>query len=437
MRRTIALCLALFALAWVACSSDAGPVRSLTILHVNDLHARFLPDDRGHGGFAHLATAIQREKAASEGALVLNAGDLVQGTPVSSIYEGVPCYEVASALGLDANVLGNHEFDYSWRKIPEFFAASSFPTVTANVVNDAGELLAPRPYLMLERNGVRIAVIGVLMEGLDLVTKGNQRGPYRLLPPVETVRKYAREVREEADLVVVLGHLFDDEEIEILEQVPEMDVLIDGHNHRGQTEPNLIGGRIGVKVQAYGRELGRLDLKVDTTKNRVVSHTWRRIPVRVADYPADPDVQRLVDKWESKVAAVVDISIGHAERDLDKQQTIDLIEEAMMDAVGADFAFMNAGGTRDVLRRGEIRVRHIWQILPFGNQLVYARLMGKDVPAAFLKGSLVDPARTYIVATNDYIAAQIRDQGGPDIAEPGPLVREAVIAYVKDKNVVR
>jgi 2',3'-cyclic-nucleotide 2'-phosphodiesterase (5'-nucleotidase family) len=289
----------------------------------------------------------------------------------------------------------------------------------------------------LERNGIRIAVIGVLMEGLDLVTKGNQRGPYRVLPPVETVRRHARRLRGDVDLVVVLGHLFDEEEIEILEQVPEVDVLIDGHNHRGQREPNVIDGRIGVKLQAYGRELGRLDLKVDTGRNKVVSHTWRRIPIRARDYPADPEVQRLVDKWETKVAAVVDVPIGRAVRNFDKNEMVELIEEAMMDAAGADFAFMNAGGTRDVLNRGEIKVRHVWQILPFGNQLVSARLRGKDIPKEFREGRRVEPGRTYVVATNDYIAAQIRRRGGPDISEPGPLVREAVIAYVKEMRVLR
>jgi 5'-nucleotidase / UDP-sugar diphosphatase len=437
MQRTVSLWLFALSLVFSGCTSAEGPVRSLTILHTNDLHARFLPDERGRGGFAHLATAIERERKNSETAIVLLAGDLVQGTPVSSIYEGVPCYEVAAAMGFDANVLGNHEFDYTWRKIPEFIAASNFPTVTANVVNEAGELLAPEPYVILERDGLRIAVIGVLMEDLDRVTKGNQRGPWRLLPAAETARKYARRLRDDVDLVVVLAHLFDDEELEILEGVPEIDVLVGGHNHRGQTRPNVVDGRIGVKVGANGRELGRLDLEIDTGRKKVVSHNWQRIPILARKFPADPRVQQLVDKWESKVATVVDVPIGRATRNFGKGEVVDLIEQAMMDAVGADMAYMNAGGTRDVIHRGEILVRHVWQILPFGNQLVYARLNGRELPSAFRKGRNINPSQTYTVATNDFIAEQMRSRGDADIAIPGPLVREALIDYIKQKRILK
>ena len=79
-------------------AAPAQDVRPLTILHSNDLHAHLLPDDRGMGGFAYLATAVREQRALSTASLYLNAGDLVQGTPVSTLYRGLPIYQIATDL---------------------------------------------------------------------------------------------------------------------------------------------------------------------------------------------------------------------------------------------------------------------------------------------------------------------------------------------------
>src|SRR5580693_5917120 len=136
MRR---LWLLLFAL-----SALAQDVRPLTILHSNDLHAHLLPDDQGMGGFAYLATAVREQRAHSAASLYLNAGDLVQGTPVSTLFQGLPIYEIANHLGFDASTLGNHEFDYGWQRIQDFVKAAQFPIVSANVGNDQGAFLATK-----------------------------------------------------------------------------------------------------------------------------------------------------------------------------------------------------------------------------------------------------------------------------------------------------
>ena len=119
-------------------------IRSVTILHTNDLHARLLPSDRGDGGFAQMAAAIRRERENCSSCLLLNAGDLVQGTPVSTIFRGVPVYEIANLFGFDAATLGNHEFDYGWQTTTRFLKLARYPTVTANIVDESGKLLAQK-----------------------------------------------------------------------------------------------------------------------------------------------------------------------------------------------------------------------------------------------------------------------------------------------------
>lgn len=95
-------------------------VRHLTILHSNDLHAHLLPDDQGMGGFAQLATAVRHEEENCPACLYVNAGDLVQGTPVSTLFRGIPVYRIANLLRFDVSTVGNHEFDYGWQQISEY-----------------------------------------------------------------------------------------------------------------------------------------------------------------------------------------------------------------------------------------------------------------------------------------------------------------------------
>ena len=409
-------------------------VQRFTILHVNDLHARLLPDDRGRGGFAHVATAIERERQKAENAVVLHAGDLVQGSPVSTIFRGTPAFEVANALGIDAHCLGNHEFDYGWERIKDFERASDAPILAANVLNSQGDLLL-RPATVLQAGDLEIAVIGALTPRLLALIKPDQAGPWRSAALVESLRPVVEEMHERADMVVVLGHLFDDEDELVLRELPDVDVLVSGHDHGGRQEPLLVDGRVGVKLRAYGVELGRLDVAFDTDTGRIVRHEWTRIPVSSDRYPADPATAEQVEHWESQVSKRVDVSIGYCNRALDRSGVQALVERAIRDVTGADLAYMNRGGVRDSLGRGTVTARHVWNILPFDNTLVAATVLGKHLPEEATAGRGVDPNRVYRFVTNDYVAGQWRGRG-ISFKPTEWVLRDTLLDWVKSRSSV-
>src|SRR5215471_5462863 len=145
-------------------------IKTLTILHTNDLHARLTPLENKRGGFAYLATVIRRERANCGDCILVNAGDLAQGTPVSTIFHGLPVYQIANLLGFDAATLGNHEFDYGWMQVRKFLNAANYSIVDANIVNGKGEALTPKPYVILEVNGLRVAVLCAMTETLPYLS---------------------------------------------------------------------------------------------------------------------------------------------------------------------------------------------------------------------------------------------------------------------------
>ena len=426
----------LFVFLLPGCAPQQTQHRSLTILHLNDLHARLLPDSEHRGGFAHVAEAIRQEKAKSEFSLVMHGGDLVQGTPVSTIFKGVPVYEVANTLGLDFHTLGNHEFDYGWRKIREFVAEAEFPTLNANVVDAEGNLLVPKPYLIREINGIRVGVIGILTADLAYLTKAPLRGPWKALPASKTISRYVDEIEDLSDLIVVLSHIFPREEDEILHDNPRVPIIISGHHHGGQDEVKSFEGRICVKTRPYGRELGRLDIEFDLESKRIVSHQWKRIPIDSRKYPADEATAKLVEKWEAKVSEVVDVPIGRAERKISRGELKPLIEQAIAEAAHADFGYMNRGGIRDELPAGQLLARHVWNVLPFGNLISVGEIRGSQLPARLTNGRNVDPNRVYRVATNDFMGGKWRELGLP-FSEDEKLVRDVMIEWIKNRQVLR
>jgi 5'-nucleotidase/UDP-sugar diphosphatase len=432
-------CLALAALLLAGAAFAQPALRAITILHTNDLHAHLLPSDAGAGGFAQLAAAIRHERENCSGCLLLNAGDLVQGTPVSTIFRGVPAYEIANLFGFDAATLGNHEFDYGWQTTERFIKIARYPMVCANVVDADGRLMA-KPYVILRANGVRVGVIGAMMQNLASMETAARLGSWHVLPLVETVRKYIAEVRRQSDVIVLLGHLNANEERDVLRLIPEVAIEITGHDHRGMTAAMQQDGRVAVRMMAYGEELGRLDLRVDTDKKALVSCDWKRIPIS-AKGPVAEDVDREVKRWEGEVTKAVDVPVANSRKEMKKEDLKPLIERIMREEMHTDFAFINNGGIRDKLPAGRILVRHIWNIMPFDNVVVVARVKGSQVPPVVARDHAIDPERLYTLAVTDFTAAN-QSAGselgttGLEFSTEGPMLRDLLIEWFKKQREV-
>jgi 2',3'-cyclic-nucleotide 2'-phosphodiesterase (5'-nucleotidase family) len=432
---------ATFLLALLACAPLSAEVRSLTILHTNDLHARLSPLEDRQGGFAYYAAVIRRERANCTDCILLNAGDLVQGSPVSTIFHGLPVYEVANLFGFDAATLGNHEFDYGWMQVRKFIQTAKYPVVSSNLVGANGQLFTSQPYVILTVNKLRVAVIGAMTDTLRTLSQPQLLGEWHTLPVVATARKYAAELRAKSDLVVLLGHITGEEEIEFLNTATEIPVLVTGHLHAGMNQALSRDGRVLVRVKGYGAELGRLELKVDTEKKAPVSWTWKRIPVDSTRIEPAADVAREVKRWEDEVTARVDQPLAVSKKQFTKIQVKRLIEQAMRDQTGANFAFMNLGGVRDIVPQGQLKVRNIWDIMPFDNMVVVGTFKGRELPPVVVGERKVEPDREYTLAVSDFTAANqgtaenLRTTGLKFPHEVG-LLRDLLVDWFRKKEVI-
>jgi 5'-nucleotidase/UDP-sugar diphosphatase len=416
-------------------------IRSLTILHTNDLHARLTPLENHQGGFAYVAASIARERAHCTDCLLLNAGDLVQGTPVSTIFHGLPVFEIANLFHFDAATLGNHEFDYGWPQVRKFMQVANYPMVSANMVDAGGKLFTAKPYVILKVNGLRVAVIGAMTDDLINLTTPQTMGEWHAAPVFAAVRKVAAEVRGQSDLIVLLAHITGEEEHQFLNEAPEIPVLVTGHLHTGLKQAVTRDGRILVRVKGYGEEIGRLELKVDTEKKAPVAWAWKRIPVDAQTLQPVPEVAAQVQHWEDDVKQRVDQPLAVARRSFTKAQVRDLMEQAVRDQTGADFAFINIGAVRDTLPAGQLLVRHIWNVMPFDNRVVFGKFKGRDLPPVVVGERQVDADREYTLAVSDFTAAnqgageQLQSKGLV-FAGDGGLLRDLLVDWFRKKKVI-
>lgn len=373
------------ATAFLSCEQT----HELTIFHYNDFHSANLPtkvetdsSDFWVGGIAELYSLYKTESSKVENRIFLNAGDDFQGSPVSEITKGESQIELLKLVRPDAFVLGNHEFDYGKEILSSYFDKVNFPVLCANVWDkDKGELFAPFPYTVLKSGDLKIGVIGLLAEDLlELVLKENNKG-MKILPIVESARKYVNELKAGGvNFIVALTHIGLEEDIQLAQSVPEIDVIIGGHSHTKVDTPIVENGVIICQAGSKGKFLGRLDLKIK--EGKVVSHKGALI--KNSAYKADEEIAAKVAEFESLVSEELSEVIATLETDwvrnwqgesnLGNWET-----DAIREKFGCDIAFMNSGGLRKNLLKGEVTIRDFWEINPFANTFVEFKVNGEGL----------------------------------------------------------
>lgn len=253
--------------------------RRLTILHTNDVHSRLEPfpadagGNAGRGGVAARADLVRRIRSQEEHVLLLDAGDIFQGTPFFNIFKGEPELRAMSRMGYDAATMGNHDFDAGIGNFAEQAAAHArFPIVVCNY-DFTGTPMEHRyvPRLVIRKGDLRIGITGVGIELQGLVPE-ELCGGTRYLDPLAEADRQAHHLRrrEGCDLVICLSHLGDaykdgkvsDERL--AQDTEHIDLVIGGHTHRFFDAPrvyrNRAGGPVAVNQVGWGGlRLGRLD----------------------------------------------------------------------------------------------------------------------------------------------------------------------------------
>ena len=385
----------------------SASITRLRIISTNDFHGALEPRPDGNqgnrGGAAQVAHAIRTaraECAADCATLLLDGGDMFQGTAASNLAFGRPVVQWFNALGFAAGALGNHEFDWGQDTLRARIGELHHAVLGANVRYADGR---PVPWIrgdtIVMRGGVAIGIVGVATPLTPSTTKASNVADLRFVDPVPVINEHARSLRARgAKLVVVVAHdgafcngrgaaqSCSGEIIKLAQGITEkVDAIVSGHTHSLlNTEVN---GIPVVQARSSGRAIAIVDIPLDATGRAAgAAHGWVR-DVGSDTLPADADIAALVAQATASVASRVTQRISQLDAPMfrrgEEYALGHLIADAQRAAGKADFAVMNNGGIRADLQSGVLTYGTLFEVAPFGNVLYRVTARGDALRAYF------------------------------------------------------
>lgn len=262
--------------------------KRLVILHTNDMHSQIDPftegRNKGFGGMAARSSAIAKVRAQEDNVLLLDVGDVFQGTPYFNMFGGELELKLMSQMGYDATTIGNHEFDNGLDGLKQAMQHADFPYLNANYDFSKNQISNEvQPYKIFNKNGVKVGVfgLGIRLEGL---VNSSMFGNTIWNDPIAVSREMVQELKaKNCDLIICLSHLGYDygdapypSDVRLAKEVSEIDVILGGHTHTFMDEPLLLTNEHGFtttinQVGWAGINLGRIDVEFGTKGKQVAS----------------------------------------------------------------------------------------------------------------------------------------------------------------------
>lgn len=348
--------------------------KQVVILSVNDMHANI-------DNFPKLAYVVDSLRSVYPDMLLVSAGDNQTGNPVNDQYpeRGLPMIELMNATGFNLSAVGNHEFDTSPEGFSNLSRKAEFSFLCANLTPDPSLGIRISPYKIITLpNGLKLAFLGLLQinqNGIPDSHPDKVKG-FAFRSPFETASEYMW-LKNECDIFIPLTHIGFENDVKLAESMPAgIDLIIGGHSHTRVSREQVHNGILITQADSKLRfaTLIRMTLKGDGTLEK--SMELLDLRNRVNEKPA---IRAMVDKFNDN--PVLKEMIATAEDDFSSHRELGyLMADAQRAAAHADIALVNPGGVRiNFLAKGPVTIMNVFQLDPFGNELVVTRLTGNEI----------------------------------------------------------
>ena len=405
----VALMLSIMGSAFAAVvlpGDDTDLSGQLVILHTNDSHGRIKEDGTSMGMSAVRYLANEYESAGAE-VIILDAGDTLHGLPIVTATRGETAVNTMNAVGYSAMAPGNHDFNYGYEHILELEEEMNFPVLAANVTYEADGSLVFGDHIVITCGEYTIGVFG--MATPETVTKTNPNNVVGLDFNEDNLAGIAQAQCDElkelgCDIIICLAHLGDDvsstpyRSTDVLEQVTDIDLWIDGHSHsvlNDDGEAHLVNGTLVASTGEYTKNIGVVtydgaEFDAGLVHYADLCNTYEQDGEIITEfYGYDPEITALVQNYYDEMMEFYSEVVGHTDvllngtREFVRTQETnlgDLAADAILAAApNADFALTNGGGIRANIEIGDITRYDLFTVFPFGNMVATVELTGAQI----------------------------------------------------------
>lgn len=458
MKKFISLALSfalIFAMSPVNFANAAEKEKTITIIHTNDVHGRAEGDDKELIGYAKLKTFYDTTKEKNPNTLLIDAGDTLHGTTFTNISNGKNMMNLMNKIGFDISVPGNHDFNYGYDQLKALANMANFDYLCANVVKKDGKSDF-KSSVIKELDGVKVGIFGLSTPETKYKSSPKNTKDVDFKDYIKTAKEQVDLLKKDgAQVIIAVTHLGIDksskERSDILaESVPGIDVIIDGHSHSKLDSGMKAGNTLIAQTGEHLKNIGVVNIKLDDGK--ITDKTAKLVEFGEASkLKADETILNEIKKLNEENKPLLAQKIGKTanalEGEREKVRTGEtnlgnLITDAMKTSVGADVAITNGGGIRASIKGPDITMGDILTAFPFTNFVVEIEVTGSDIKAALehgvskapetvgafphvsginfeydsskpagsrigkvlVNGEALDEAKTYKLATNDFMA---------------------------------
>jgi len=346
----------------------------LYIVSTNDMHANI-------DNFPQMAALIDSLRMVHPDLLLFGAGDNRSGNPINDRYVEPtrPMYELMNKVGFDLSTFGNHEWDDGPYALRNVLTWARFPFVCANVTfEDSLNMPNNHPYVIFERNGLKIGVIGGIQLGLNGLPDFHPKNAdgSHFIPIEEVLPQYIEELRSKCDALFLLSHCGYEEDREIAEKFPELDAIFGGHTHTRVANKQIVNGVLVTQAESKVKYLTLSTFVF--RKGKMIDKDMQLLSI--VDFPKrNADVQKMVENYNNNPFFYKPLAFNKTA--ISSTESLGcLMTDAIRYTMNADMGFQNPGGVRyDTLSVRPITMKDMLALDPFNNEIIHYTLSGEEI----------------------------------------------------------
>ena len=386
----------------------------LKIIQTSDIHGNYYPynfitQQDWTGSLARVHALVQKERETyKDNLILLDNGDILQGQPSAYYYNYIDtvsphvCAEMLNYMGYDAGNMGNHDIETGRAVFDRWVGECKHPVLGANIIETATGKTHLPPYAVIERDGVKMVVLGMITPAIPAWLSENLWQGLRFDDMEETARKWMKTIREKEkpDLVVGMFHAGQDAilmsgkhnenaSLSIAKNVPGFDIVLMGHDHARECKKvvNVAGDSVLVIDPANnGVVVSNIDITLKLKNGKVVSKDINGVLTETGDYGVSKEFMERFAPQRDEIEKFVSKKIGTFTEDISTRPAyfgpsafIDLIHSLQLDISGADISFAAPLSFDAEIKKGDVQVSDMFNLYKYENMLYVMELSGKEI----------------------------------------------------------